>query len=122
MTLNPDKIDSIHVIKGDKALINKNGEIHIILQKNYIPSWVTLEAFKDRYLTIDTESYVFMLNGKLIKGSYNVFQIDSKYILKAEVDQILLEQKDIDLSTINLITRSADNVKKANTILIRGMH
>lgn len=122
-TLNPNKIKGIKVEKESIAneKVNYNGIIHIQTKENYKPRLITLNALKSKYLNLaDKTPTLFMLDEKIIDTNYDEFKVDENYILKIEVQSVENSKEKLNINVIRLITRTKENVEKANTIRLKG--
>jgi hypothetical protein len=122
-TINPNKIKGIKVekdsIEYDK--VNYNGIIYIQTKENYKPRLITLNALKSKYLNLaEKTTSLFMLDEKIINMDYDEFKVDENYILKIEVQSIENSKEKLNINVIRLITRTKENVEKANTIRLKG--
>ena len=121
--INPNKIKGIKVekesIEYDK--VNYSGIIYIQTKENYKPRLITLNALKSKYLDLaDKTSTLFMLDEKIINMDYDEFKVDENYILKIEVQSVENSKEKLNINVIRLITRTKENVEKANTIRLKG--
>ena len=121
-TVNPNQIESIQVIKDSLTLKTKspNGEVHIKLKEEYNPNFISLNELKERYVDAKYQSTLFMVDDKIIEGDYDSYLIDEKFIMKIEVQFILNEKERLGVNIIKLITRTEENIDKANVLLLRG--
>ncbi|NNE27795.1 MAG: hypothetical protein HKN09_13195 [Saprospiraceae bacterium] len=121
-TINPDQIESVKVIKDSLTMRDKNhnGEVYITMKKAYSPQFISLSALKRKYVDEKYKSSLFMIDNKVIDDDYDSYMIDEKYIMKIEVEFIQNEKERLGINIIHLITRSEQNIKKENEILIRG--
>lgn len=122
-TINPNKIKEIKVekesIEYDK--VNYNGIIYIQTKDNYEPKLISLNALKSKYLNLtDKAPTLFMLDEKIIHYDYDDFKVDENYILKIEVQSVENGEEDFDINVVRLITRTKENVEKANAIRLKG--
>jgi len=119
VTIAPNNIDSITVFKEDFTIDTKSyyGQINIFLKKGYSPKWISLNDLKREYIKSVNTPTIFMLNNDFIKLDYSEFFIDEKYILKLEVESMHKQIGDIQI--VRILTKTEDNIKKANEIRIR---
>jgi len=122
-TLNPNNIEAINVEKEqDKRDKSKTiGKIYIKTKENYNPKWISLNGLKEKYLDLQVETAtLFMIDEKAINSDYDEYKVDEKNILKIEVQSVIDDKEKLDINIIRLITRTTENVKKANTIRLKG--
>ncbi len=121
--LDPQDIEGITVQK-DSMLVNGHmytGQIYIDTKKEYQPKLISLNQLKEKYVKLVNESpTLFMLNDKLIENNYDTFKVDEKHILSIEVQSVNNSQEDININVIKLISKTEENIKKANTIRLKG--
>ncbi len=122
-TINPKKIANITVDKESVELkkANRKSKIYIKTKDSYIPNLVSLNELKAKYLNL-TDKYpiLFMLDEKIINLDYDEFKVDEKYILKMEVQYVENSKEKVNIIVVRLITRTKENIEKANAISIRG--
>ena len=123
-TINPNRIQEIKIEKEpvDLNTTNTKGIIYIRTKEYYNPNWISLNELKVKYTNIasDQKPTLFLLDDKLIKMDYDAFKVDEKYILKIEVQSVENSKENLALNVIRLITRTPENVRKANTIRLKG--
>ena len=120
--INPESIEKIKVDKNPdyKNDVNSPGKIFITMKKTWEPELISLNELKTKYTKTSNAPTLFMLNDKTIKADYNEYLVDEHYILKIEVENIKNTGEELDLNIIRLITRTKENLEKANTIYLRG--
>lgn len=117
--LDPNDIEGIEV-KKKPEIENHPGEIHITTKENCSPKFISLNELKMKYLENLEGPVLFILNEKPINSDYDNFVVDEKYILKILVSKIDNQKEGLDINIVTLITRTKENVEKANTIVLRG--
>jgi len=70
-------------------------------------------------VTLSTSGASLPLTG-LVQGNYDNFVVDENNLLKIIVDKLHNAKESIDLGLIKLLTKSDENLKKANEIILRG--
>ena len=122
MTLNPQMIENINVIKTDSIIDGTKyyGQIYIKTKSEYNPKLITLTSLKEKYTNLENQPVVFMIDGNIVNGDYDKFVVDENYILQIIIDNIKNEKENIDLKIVKLLTKSEENIKKSNEIRIRG--
>lgn len=121
-TINPQFIDKINVVKRDTVIDGKNyyGEIHIQLKKDYKPQFISLADLKLRYTRQANASSIFMIDDEIISGDYRKYIVDENYILKIIVERIDVNEENLQVNVIRLLTKTEENIKKSKQIWIRG--
>jgi hypothetical protein len=120
-TINPQMIDSVYVVKEKINIDEKEyyGQVHIRMNADYKPEFITLTDLKAKYSEQSKIPSIFMIDNDIINSDYNKFLVDERFILKMEVQKI--DNEDLNISVIRLITKTKENIKKANEIRIRGL-
>lgn len=115
------QIETIFVSKENKKV--PEGQIFI---KSKNPKNLHLLSILDinvRYNKNALAPTIYMLDHVILK-EISTFRIDSAYILKVEIlkgsETDYLNAQFPDLTILNIITRTAENIAKENRILIRG--
>jgi len=121
-TINPDKIEKMTV---EKESFEKNGKeyfgkILIKMKSDYKPNFISLKELTSKYLTLDTNPIIFQIDENVINQDYNEYSVDENFILKIELNKIKTSEKDTEINLIKLITKTPENIKKANEIRIKG--
>ena len=122
LTLNPNKIESINIEKENLELNGKEyfGKINITTKENYKPNFITLEKLAEKYLSTETNPRIFQIDDTIIDQNENEYLVDENYILKIELTKIKNPKLNSDVNFIKLVTKTPENIKKANQIMIRG--
>ncbi|MDY3339507.1 hypothetical protein PG279_10020 [Riemerella anatipestifer] len=121
-SINPKKIESINVEKGNLEIKGKEyyGKINIITKENYKPNFITLEKLAEKYLSTETNPRIFQIDETIIDSNEKEYLVDENYILKIELTKIKNPKLNSDVDFIKLVTKTPENIKKANQIMIRG--
>ena len=121
-TINPDKIDTVKI---EKESFEKNGKkyfgkILLEMKSNYNPTFISLKKLTSKYLTLNTSPIIFQIDENIINEDYNEYLVDENFILKIILNKIKTTEKETEINLIKLITKTPENIKKANQIIIRG--
>ena len=121
-TINSEKIESLKVKKENFKKNGKEyyGKILVEMKSEYVPKFLTLKELITKYLDLNTNPIVFQINEKVINQDYNKYLVDEKFILKIVLTKIKTSEKDTEINLIKLITKTTENIKKANEIRIKG--
>ena len=122
-TINPQLIDSISVVKKEITIEGKKyyGQVNIKLKANYKPEIISLTDLKTKYTKQSNTPSIFIIDDEIVKGDYSKFFVDEKYILKMEIQKIDNRKEHLNVNVIRLITKTKENIEKANEIMIRGV-
>ena len=115
--IDPNKIENLKVEKGNIEIGNTqyDGKITIETKNNYKPNLISLNDLRKKYTEVDENSVLFQINNDVIDGDYSKYVIDKNYLLKLTINK--LENRNLTL--IKLISKSEENIKKSNEIIIR---
>ena len=121
--LDPNDIEAISVEKKNIEIRGKmyTGQIYIETKEDYQPKLISLNKLKEKYVDIESSTpTLFMIDDKIIEKNYDTHKVDEKYIMSIEVKKIKNSEEELYMNVIKLVSRTDENIKKANTILIRG--
>lgn len=121
-SLNPKWIESVDVLKRDTLIENSsyNGLVYIRTKDGYAPKYISLTDLKNKYTEFKGKMVVFMIDGNFVNANYDNYIIDENNLLTIIVDKLQMEKEKIDLGLIKLLTQSEENIKKRNTLILRG--
>ena len=121
-TLNPNNIDSIEVEKEKFELNGKEyyGKIKIKTKDDYKLKLITLKKLLDQYLPNEINPRIIQIDDIVVTQNENEVLIDKSYILKMELTKIRNSKLSSVINFIKLTTKTPENIKKANQIIIRG--
>jgi hypothetical protein len=71
-------------------------------------------------MKLDNYPVVFQINENVISQDYTEYLVDENFILKIILNKIKTTEKGTEINLIKLITKTPENIKKANQIIIRG--
>ena len=120
--INPNKIETMKVEKDSFEKNGKEyfGKIIIELKSDYKPNFISLKELASKYLTLDTNPIIFQIDENVINQDYNEYAVDESFILKIELNKIKTSEKGTEINLVKLITKTPENIKKANEIRIKG--
>lgn len=120
--INPNKIETMKVEKDSFEINGKkySSKIIIELQSNYKPNFISLKELTSKYLTLDTKPIIFQIDENVINQDYNEYVVDENFILKIKLNKIKTSEKGTEINLVTLITKTPENIKKANEIHIKG--
>ena len=121
-TLNPNEIESVKVEKEDIEIDNVKyfGKLIIATKSNYNPKLISLNNLKAKYTNLKDNSIIFEIDNEIVNENYENFIVDEKYILKIIVQKFENKDEKLNVTIVNLITKTEENIKKAKEIIIRG--
>ncbi|MCB4800325.1 hypothetical protein [Neotamlana laminarinivorans] len=120
--INSEKIESLNIEKENFEKNGKQyyGKILVKMKSEYNPKFITLKELIVKYLDLDKKPIVFQINEDVINQDYNEYLIDENFILKIILEKIQTTEKSTEINIVKLITKTTENIKKANTIRIKG--
>ena len=92
----------------------------ITTKENYKPNFITLEKLVEKHLPTETNPRIFQIDETVIDQNESEYLVDENYILKIELTTIKNPKLNSDVDFIKLVTKTSENIKKANQIMIRG--
>jgi len=121
-TLNPNEIATFNVEKKNIEIdnIKYHEQLYIVTKSTYNPKLISLNNLKAKYTNLKKNSTVFKIDDDIINAEYDNFIVDEKFILKIIVEKIENKNEKLNFNSINLITKSEENIKKSKEIIIRG--
>lgn len=121
-TLNSDKIESVTVEKGKVKINNTEYRSKIIVKtkSDYSPNLINIKDLISKYAKLENEKFIFSIDGEIINADQNLMMVDEKNIMQIKVVKLDNLEYAENLYFIKLLTRTKGNLKKANTIYIRG--
>jgi hypothetical protein len=85
-------------------------------------NFLNLQEIRNKYIKSSNPTALYFLDGRLVKD--NTQKINEKGILSIQIstsDSIVsLKDTPVKFDVIEILTRSKENLKKANTLMIRG--
>ena len=120
--VNPNQIESIKVENGKFKFKDKeyNGKLLITTKSDYDPNIINLTELIKKYTKLNTDNIIFSIDGNVINDNKNEVFVDEKDVMQIKVERLDQIEKNKDLYYINILTRTPENLKKLNTINIRG--
>jgi hypothetical protein len=125
LTMNPNEIESINIEKEEIEInnIKYEGKIFIKTKDNSSLSHshlISLNNLKEKYINSLHGSIIFQIDNNRITDDYDEYFVNEKYILKIIVEDFENKKEKLKLHFVTLVTKTEENVKKANEIIIRG--
>ncbi len=126
LLLNDLNIGKVEEINIEKKIFEKNGvayfgKIFIEMKPNYKPNFLTLNELFEKHLQLDTKNpLIYQINENVLSKNCDECLIDENFILKITIEKIKTSEKNVEINLIKLITKTPENIKKANEIRIRG--
>lgn len=125
VSINPELMESLKVIYKPVEIdsVKYDKQIHLIAKHNYFPKAISLPNLIAKYypLSFKSDSLIFMIDGNVIHGDYNTYEIDENNLLAVTWDS-QNEGDKIKLQFAKLTTRSEANIKsfKKGNIWMQG--
>lgn len=121
--INPVKIETINVEKKKFGMNGTEyyGKIFIKMKSDYNPKFLTLKKLSEKYLKLNENPRIYQINEKVIEDSKDEILVDENFILKIVVEKITASENNTEINLIRLVTKTPENIKKANEIRIRGI-
>jgi hypothetical protein len=120
--INPDKIEKIDIEKQPIRFKDEeyNAKVSVFTKQDYSAKIITLRELGPKYLKeLNSNLILYLVNGKPIIEDYDTYTVDEKFILEIEVYEKELNDGDLLIPMANIITRTKENLEKANQIYIR---
>lgn len=120
--INLEKVADIRINK-DTVEIDNNvyyEKIMIELEKSYRPGYISVSELISKYTRLNKFPDVLMIDDEIISCNFDESYIDAHYLLRMDVSEIQSAADGDTLCIVRLLTRTAENVRKANAIYIRG--
>jgi len=117
-SLAPNLIKDIRVLEQDTLIGTKNytGQVYLTAKNDYRPKLSSLADLKAKYTEFKETPVVFMLDGDIIKSEPDSYFVDENTLLSVIVDNL----DDIQIGVIKLLTKTEENIKERNNIILRG--
>lgn len=123
--MNSNEIESMNIEKEEIEIDNVKyyGKVYIKTKDNFssMPRHlISLNNLKEKYINSLNGSIIFQIDNERITADYDQYLVDEKHILKIIVEDFENEKEKLKLHFVTLVTKTEENVKKANEIRIRG--
>lgn len=121
-TINKEKIKSLSVEKKSFKINGEKyyGKIMVKMKSEYIPKFLTLKDLIKKHLDLNKTPIAFQINENVINQNYTELLVDENFILKIILKKIKTSEKEIEINLIKLVTKTKENIEKANLIHIKG--
>ncbi len=121
-TINSEKIESLNIKKENFEKNGKeyHGKILVKMKSEYNPKFITLKELIVKYLDLDKKPIVFQIDEDVVNQDHDNYLVDESFILKIILKKIQTTEKNTEINLVKLITKTSENIKKANTIRIKG--
>lgn len=120
-SINSNNIETLNIEKGDIEIDNVKyfGKVIVKTKNNYKPKLTSLNNLKLKYTDIKENSTLFKIDNSVVNEDYNNFMIDENSILEIIIEKYENKIENLKLNIIEIFTRSEENLKKADEIIIR---
>lgn len=122
LTINPKIITEIKVEKNDVEIdsIKYQGQLFVTTKSNYQYKFISLTDIELKYAKLKDAPTLFMIDNKLINEDYDKSILDENFLLRINVETIDNPKENMRLNLIRILTKTQENIKKVNEIMIRG--
>ncbi|AKP70623.1 hypothetical protein CG09_0347 [Riemerella anatipestifer] len=79
-----------------------------------------IKDFIEKYARIKNGEYIYFIDGEVLNTDENLMYVDEKNIMQVKVTKLDKTEKSKKLYFVKLLTRTKENLKKGDTIYIRG--
>jgi hypothetical protein len=114
VSINPELMESLKVIYKPIEIdsVKYDKQIHLTAKNNYFPKAISLPNLITKYYSASfkSDSLIFMLDGDVIHGDYNTYEIDENNLYAVTWDS-RNEGDKIKLRFAKLTTKSEANIK-----------
>jgi TonB family protein len=117
--IDPAIIDNVRVEKEELEIEGKKyyGQIFINLKNEFNFRLISLVDLAKKHTNIENGLTVFMIDDELIKGDYEQYLVDVKYLLQIIVDTTNREGQSINV--VRLLTKTKENIVNSKKTRIR---
>ena len=121
VSLHSENIKNIEIVKDTFEIDNSiyYGKIMIELDKDYNPKLISINDLIAKYTNLNSIPDIIMINNEIVSSDFDIYTVDERDILQIVVQNIESLQNSMVIRIVNLITRTKENVEKANEIIIR---
>lgn len=121
-SVSANQIESIKVVNGKFKFNGKeyNGKLLITSKPGYKTHNINLTELVKKYTKLNTDNLIFSIDGNVINANKNEVFVDEKNVMQIKVERLDKIEKNKGLYFISILTRTPENLKKVNTIKIRG--
>jgi len=121
-TINPNEILTFNIEKENIEIdtVKYYGKLHLVTKLTYKPKLISLNKLKLKYTNLKEDSTIFKIDNEIVNADYENYLVDEKYILKIDIEKFENRAEKLIFNIINLITKTEENIKKANAIILRG--
>lgn len=114
LSINPKLIESLNVnyIPIEIDSVKYETQFRCIAKNNYFPKAISLTNLKDKYYPggLKNELVIFMIDGNIVHGDYNTYEIDENNLFAITLDPENTKDK-IKLQFVKLTTKSEASIK-----------
>jgi len=121
-TINKGKIESLNVEKKSFKINGEEyyGKIIVKMKSEYMPKFLTLKDLVKKHLDLNKNPIAFQINENVINQNYTKLLVDENFILKIILKKIKTSKKEVEINLIKLVTKTEENIEKANLVRIKG--
>ena len=122
-TINPEHIKSIRIEKEKFRFNDKeyNAKIFVETKPEFNTNLITINELILKYTNLKKdENFIYSIDGEILNADEKNTFVDEKYIMQIKVVKLDKIDNPKNLNFIKILTRSQQNLNKANEIIIRG--
>jgi hypothetical protein len=121
-TINPNEIATYNVEKKNIEIENVkyHEQLYLVTKSTYKPKLISLNNLKAKYTNLKAKTTIFKIDNAIVNADYNNFIVDENYILKIIVEPFENKNEKLNVTFLNLLTKSEENIKKSKEIILRG--
>lgn len=119
-TLNPDKLESFSVEKRATVDgVQTKDKMIITTKSKRSTSVISLPDLLKKYKIPKSGRMIFSIDGEIVNENVEAMHVDESHLMQITVINLDKVDANGDLVYLKILTRTPENLKKANTIYIR---
>ena len=79
-----------------------------------------MTELKNKYTNLKGKPVIFVLDGNFVTADYDNYLINENNLLTIIIDSLKTGKEKIELGLIKLLSKTEENIKARNQIIIRG--
>lgn len=119
-TLDPNIIENISIIKGNQVHgMEDRNQILVTTKSDRKLQLISMSDLIKKYSLPNNERILISIDNEIIDENFEKLYVDESHIMQVKVSFLNRIEKEHVWVYLKILTRTAENVKKANEILIR---
>src|SRR5690606_2954080 len=125
VSTNPELMDKLNVIHKEIEIdsVKYEKQVRVTTKMPYTPKPISLTNLKNKYYPsfIDNQDVIFIIDGNIIHGDNDTYEIDENNLYATTLDQ-KYSKDDISIHFIKLTTKSEANINnfKSGNVWMEG--